>query len=90
MKLYTPCCNTVCLLGNCETRENGGCYCVCRLKDAESSCISLLEGKSYRKNGGIIYEPRRIPIPLVGEEKNQVEDNLKTIRERIKSYIKET
>lgn len=90
MTQYTLCCNSVCLLGNCKTREAGGCYCVCRLKDAESSCISLIEGKSYRKNGCIIYENGRIAIPLEGKEKEEVEEQLKNIREILKRYEKET
>ncbi len=83
---YKPCCSSRCLLGTCETRDNGGCYCVCRWKDAESTCISLLEGRSFRHGGGIIYEPNRIPVPLKGDEKDQISQQLEAIRERLKKY----
>lgn len=83
---YKPCCDLRCLLSKCETRDCGGCYCVCRLKDFEKSCLSLLEGRSYRSSGCIIYEPGRTPIPLEGEEKEKVLADLEHIRNKLKTY----
>lgn len=83
---YKPCCDTRCLVGGCKTREDGGCYCVCRLKDAESSRLSLLEGRSYRFGGGIIYEPGRTPVPLEGKEEQETLNELMNIRKKLKEY----
>lgn len=88
-KKYKPCCSKTCLVSGCETNELGGCYCVCRLVDAENTCLGLLEGKFFRQGGGIIYIPGRL-VPLVGPEKEETEKELIIIRERLKSYeIKE-
>ncbi len=83
---YKNCCDRSCLLSHCETRNNGGCYCVCRLKDAENTCISLLEGKSYRSGVGIIYEPGRHKPLTEGEEKEKTLQQLANIRMRLKEY----
>lgn len=87
---YKPCCGRRCLLGICQTRAEGGCYCLCRLKDYEDECLSISEGRSYRSNGAVVYLPNRKPIPLTGVDKDKVEKNLQQIREKIKTYeIKE-
>jgi|GEM_PF-2947673 hypothetical protein len=53
---YKACCFSVCGLGNCKTREDGGCYCVCRLNDY----ISLLQGAIEGTNiNGCIYFPSK-------------------------------
>ncbi len=86
MNKYKACCGKRCMVFGCETKEHGGCYCLCRLKDSENQCIMLLEGKSFRHSGGIIYQPSRIPIPLEGNEKEEEEKTLTMIRNRIKEY----
>lgn len=83
---YKPCCNARCLVGGCKTQESGGCYCLCRLKDAEQTCLRLLSGECYRFGPGIIYKPGRIATPLEGDEKEKTECELYEIRERIKTY----
>lgn len=76
-----------CCVGGCSTQEAGGCYCVCRLKGSESTLVSLLEGKAYLGvGGGIIFETNRAPTPLVGHEKEKTLQELKEVREKIKSY----
>lgn len=83
---YKPCCDKRCGVSGCKTKEDGGCYCLCRLKDAKSTMLSLLDGTSYRWNGGIIYEPGRIKIPLDGLEKQNARKELEKIIEKIKTY----
>jgi hypothetical protein len=74
-------------VGGCSTREEGGCYCVCRLKGSESTLLFILEGKAYvGDGGGIIYETNRDPIPLIGDEKEKTLQELKEVREKLKSY----
>jgi hypothetical protein len=83
---YKPCCSKRCLLGRCEIRENGGCYCLCSLKDHENTLLSLLDGTSYRFENGIIYDPNRIPSPLGGFERKNAEELLERVRAKIKTY----
>jgi hypothetical protein len=85
MTKYKPCCGRRCPLGNCETREEGGCYCLCRLKDAESSYLSLLAGSSYRYSGAQIYVSGKT-FPLSDDEKKEYHSGLEQIREKIKDY----
>lgn len=82
---YKACCNSVCLIGNCKTRDAGGCYCVCRLKDYEDTLLSVLEGSSFWEGGGFIYEPARCRPPE-GEEKEKTLAELQKVREKLKDY----
>lgn len=54
---YKACCEWRCLLGNCDIRDNGGCKCVCNLKDAISGLESVIEGIELPWGGGYIYYP---------------------------------
>lgn len=86
---YKSCCGRRCLLGSCETRDVGGCYCVCCLKDLESSLTNIISGSTYRQGNGIIYIPGR-EIPLKGKEKEETLKELDEVREKLKKYeIKE-
>lgn len=85
---YKPCCGRRCLLASCKTREAGGCYCLCRLKDMEGSLISMLKGHSYRCGPGVIYQPGR-NVPLEGEEKEKVIQDLEKVRQMFKKYERE-
>lgn len=76
----------ICGLGNCATRDAGGCYCLCRLKDGKSMLLSLLDGTSCRINGCVVYEPGRIRTPLGGFEKDNALKELASVREKIKTY----
>ncbi len=87
MKKYKPCCSNRCLLGNCETRDDGGCYCLCRLKDSEHNLMNVLEGRTCLKNGLFIYSPNIIPKPIEGEEKEKIEKRLQDVRDKIKEYL---
>jgi hypothetical protein len=73
------------MLGGCKTRDSGGCYCICKLKDFESSLLSQLKGNTVRFGAGTIYRPGDFP-PLEGEEKEKVEKQLAEIRARLKKY----
>lgn len=83
---YKPCCAKRCLLGNCETRDSGGCYCVCSLKDLESSLISQLSGNSFRKGDAIIYIPGHL-TEVSEEEKNKIQQELQLVRDKLRKYI---
>lgn len=82
---YKPCCDSVCLLSYCETREAGGCYCVCRIKDSESSLISELKGETFRQREARVYVPGR-GIPLEGDVEEKVLEELQKVREKLKEY----
>lgn len=47
---YKPCCGRRCLLGNCETRESGGCYCVCQLVDHINTLEQLIKREIVSPN----------------------------------------
>lgn len=83
---YKTCCARRCMVHGCDTKDNGGCYCLCRLKDREHTLLSLLDGTSYREKGFIIYEPGRIKTPLGGFEKDNATKDLDEVRKRIKEY----
>lgn len=85
-KKYKPCCGRICGLGGCQTQEDGGCYCLCRLKDKEQMLLSLLDGTSYQVNGAVIYEPGRVKTPAGGFFKENYLRELEKVRERIKTY----
>ncbi len=83
---YTPCCSSRCLLGTCKTRNLGGCYCVCRLKDWEDTLMGIIEGRIERFGPGIVYNPNRIPVPLEAEELEKTTKELEEVRRRLKEY----
>ena len=85
-KKYKPCCGRRCLVLGCKSQEAGACYCLCRLIDQEFTIKALLNGTSYAHKGGIIYEPSRTPSPLTGDEKQEREKQLESVREKIKTY----
>lgn len=82
---YKSCCTSRCLLGTCETRDNGGCYCVCRLKDHEKTQLSLIEGSSYAHKGMVIYEPGKKTVPTP-EDVKRYQERLGVIRTKLKEY----
>jgi hypothetical protein len=83
---YKPCCGKRCMLGNCKTREDGGCYCLCHLKDHEAMILSLLDGTSKRYGDGIIFNPNVEAIPLEGDEKEKTQEELEKVKLQIKEY----
>ena len=82
---YKKCCDKICALRLCETRESGGCYCLCRLKDLEQDLMDELEGSSYRCCEFIVRDPRREGT-LSESEKEKRLKALESVRERIKCY----
>lgn len=74
---YKSCsCGRICGVGFCEITEAGGCYCVCLLKNRESSILDIIKGKSVFINGGILYDPNRTPTPLKGKAKEEMEKKI--------------
>lgn len=53
MVKYKPCCDIRCLLGGCEIRDNGGCYCACRLDGHIANLKRCIDGKVFHK--GSVY-----------------------------------
>ena len=86
MMKYKPCCGTGCLVGGCRTREAGGCYCVCRLKDREQTLQDLIYGKCYRRNGVIVYEAGIEKVPVHANDRRLALAELEKVRERLKKY----
>lgn len=43
---WKPCCDKRCCVGNCEIREAGGCYCVCRLYDRLNHLNNVQNGRT--------------------------------------------
>jgi hypothetical protein len=54
---YKSCCDQKCLLGRCNIRDNGGCYCACRLKDLIEHLKSVIDGFTIIHGIGSIYIP---------------------------------
>jgi hypothetical protein len=95
---YKPCCGRRCLLANCQTRDNGGCYCVCRIKDNIEILESTIRGEmlemgslfipsvekreEYKKN---MAEERREADRKFREEEAPV--LLMELKNKLKEYI---
>lgn len=57
MVRYKACCGATCMVAGCETKDAGGCYCVCRLMDAKNSLEMIIDGKMLTYRGGQIWIP---------------------------------
>lgn len=65
---YAPCCNSICLLSHCETRESGGCYCVCLINDHINSLQKLINGESVAPF--IFFEDKSLEKIFYDKNKN--------------------
>jgi hypothetical protein len=97
---YKPCCGKRCLLANCKTREEGGCYCVCRLWDHIHDMQNIIDGWSFAGAGrGIVYIPDEVTRKsyvngLTETQREEMErfkneeapKRLKELQERLKKY----
>jgi hypothetical protein len=87
---YKPCCVRRCGVGGCKTREQGGCYCICRLIDAIHMTKNIIEGKSFRKNGMIVTpaaDLRKEYLPGLTKEAKKVEEELlEEFEAKLKEY----
>lgn len=83
---YNPCCNRRCTLANCEIRDTGGCYCVCRINDAINQMKSIIDGTSVDFGQAVVYLPNRKRVPLQNEELKKALIKLKTLEETLKKY----
>lgn len=54
---YKPCCEIRCLVHGCKTREQGACYCICKLHDSISHLESIIEGRTLYDGIGFQYIP---------------------------------
>lgn len=98
MKKYKPCCDKICSLGTCKTRDEGGCYCLCRLFDHLGQMKSILNGNTVYVHGGFVYFPEKETAKeylnrIPEEKRNEHEQYVKTIpgmifdiEKRIKNY----
>lgn len=57
MAKYKACCDSVCMLYNCEVRDNGGCYCACRCVDHMNALKSIIEDQGVTKYGSVYLPP---------------------------------
>jgi hypothetical protein len=86
---YKPCCDRRCLVHDCEEKESGGCYCVCRLMIAKNQCEMFLEGTVFKQNGACIFRPGN-KTTVSEEKKAEYSKILNEIQAKLKTYeIKE-
>ena len=94
---YKPCCQKRCLLANCETRDAGGCSCVCDLVDVIHNLEMVIEGIIVGQ--GCIYFPdserRESFLNSMDEERRKKEnhyryveapEHLKKCKERLNGF----
>ncbi len=86
MMLYKPCCGRTCLLGGCDTRDAGGCYCVCRLIDGINMHKKLLAGKAVYSDGAIAWGPAIEKKILSEEERTNFTEVLKSLEKHLEKY----
>ncbi len=85
---YKPCCNTVCMVHGCESREQGACYCCCRLLDHIDNMHQIINGKAFFKGECIVYPgfdkhrftPHANDIEVAKEQ-------LVKLQEKLKDYL---
>jgi len=95
---YKACCERRCLIHKCKIRDQGGCYCVCRLSDAISQIQSVIDGKTIRYEMGFVYIPdddlRQKDIDRMTKEqkeyyetyKNSCHKEIERLKEKLKEY----
>jgi hypothetical protein len=86
---YKPCCERICMVSGCETQEQGGCYCVCRLLDYLNNFKLTLDGYQIYRNKCIIYYPDKVMAQeayknLIDNQKIDHDEYVKKIPERIR------
>lgn len=54
---YKPCCGRRCMVAKCETKEQGACYCICRMHDSLRNLESIVEGRTLYDGIGMQYIP---------------------------------
>lgn len=95
---YKPCCGYVCLNAICETRDAGGCYCVCRKVDAINRLKDTIEGTLVGR--GCVYIPdpekRAAFLEKMSHEERALERDyvvkeaphcLKELEEQLEDYL---
>jgi len=95
---FRPHCMTRCLVGDCKYRENGACYCVCRLMDQ----ISVYSDPSGHFERGSLFLPSpdraREYYENLSEEKKKEHDQwvevecpeiLSRLLDRLKEHVVE-
>jgi hypothetical protein len=92
---FKACCAYQCALGGCETRENGGCYCLCRLFDRLHALENVIEGKQFvLPSGGSVYYAEEEDRKRFYQNNKEMVDEFKInkapkLLEEVKSKIKE-
>jgi hypothetical protein len=54
---YKPCCGKRCMVAGCETKEQGACYCICRMHDQIRDLERIIEGRTLYDGIGMQYIP---------------------------------
>lgn len=95
---YKPCCYIRCLVHGCKVKEEGGCYCLCRMFDHISSLESIQKGNIILDGIVSIYYPDKEKAKkhfdrLSDEDKKRnldaissAQENIEKIKEKIKTF----
>ncbi len=98
MTQYKPCCERRCLVHGCKTREQGACYCICKMWDSVHHLESIIEGKTLYDGIGMQYIPddeyRKKVYDSWSKEKQETFQEFKNVEapnlmKKIKNKIKE-
>ena len=95
---YKPCCGSTCLLAHCETRDHGGCYCICRLIDHIESLKDTIASILIEEGSIYIPNPEKRAFFLYSMSSTQKEKHkefkenkapklLAEAEERLKGYL---
>lgn len=95
---YKPCCGRTCLSAVCETRDSGGCYCICRKIDEINCLKATLEGTFVARGCVYIPDPEKRAEFLnnMSQEERSLEGDylvneaprmLKELEEQLKEYL---
>jgi len=68
---YKTCCNKTCLLLSCNIRDNGGCYCACRMNDKIEAVKSIIAGKSFERGNIYVLDYENYFNQLTDEKKQE-------------------
>ncbi len=95
---YKPCCNRKCMVHGCKTKEQGACYCICRMWDSIHNLESIMEGRTLYDGMGFQYIPsnefREQVYNSWSDEKKQVFQEFKNFEapkliQKMKEKLKE-
>lgn len=81
---YKPCCDGRCGVYGCESKDQGACYCCCRLLDNIAAMQDIIDGKARFEGDCIIYG---FPGLGCGHGTKTAKDRLERLQEKLKDYL---